>query len=107
MIEKFIKDGQVAVLVSPGFGAGWSTWNYDSEQIEFMLFDANCVKAVLAGQPEKAAQIVQNQFDEHVCVLGAEDLTVEFIEQGQRFRINEYDGSETLVLLHPESYYIA
>ena len=27
MTEKYIKDGQVAVAYSPGFGAGWSTWN--------------------------------------------------------------------------------
>ena len=26
-IEKVVRDGKVAVLVSPGYGAGWSTWN--------------------------------------------------------------------------------
>jgi hypothetical protein len=25
--EKIEKDGKVAVAVSPGFGAGWTTWN--------------------------------------------------------------------------------
>ena len=29
MTEKYIKDGKVAVAYSPGFGAGWSTWNDD------------------------------------------------------------------------------
>ena len=26
-MEKIIRDGKVAVAVSYGFGAGWSTWN--------------------------------------------------------------------------------
>lgn len=26
-MDKVIKDGKVAVLYSPGFGAGWFTWN--------------------------------------------------------------------------------
>jgi hypothetical protein len=29
IVEKYIKDGKVAVLYSAGYGAGWSTWNYD------------------------------------------------------------------------------
>lgn len=26
-MEKYEKDGKIAVLVSSGFGAGWSSWN--------------------------------------------------------------------------------
>jgi hypothetical protein len=26
-IDKAINDGMVAILYSPGFGAGWSSWN--------------------------------------------------------------------------------
>ena len=26
-MEKVIRNGQVAVLYSPGFGAGWYSWN--------------------------------------------------------------------------------
>ena len=29
-MEKIIEDGKVAVLVSKGYGAGWSTWNLDA-----------------------------------------------------------------------------
>jgi hypothetical protein len=35
--DRLIRDGSVAVLYSPGFGAGWSTWN--PEHFEEMLFD--------------------------------------------------------------------
>ena len=26
-MTKCIRDGKVAILYSPGYGAGWSTWN--------------------------------------------------------------------------------
>ena len=35
MIEKLSQDGKVAVLYSPGFGAGWYTWNMTVPQILF------------------------------------------------------------------------
>ena len=31
-MNKIEKDGNVAVLYSPGYGAGWSTWNDDKYQ---------------------------------------------------------------------------
>lgn len=27
MVDKYIENGKVAVLVSKGFGAGWSSWS--------------------------------------------------------------------------------
>lgn len=42
MVELYEKDGKVAVLVSGGYGAGWSTWGstnlaYDKRIVEFYL----------------------------------------------------------------------
>lgn len=28
-MDKVIRDGMVAVIYSPGYGAGWSSWNRD------------------------------------------------------------------------------
>ena len=39
-MNKLIRDGQVAVLVSPGYGAGWYTWHH----IEELVYDP-CVVA--------------------------------------------------------------
>ncbi len=36
MIQKLSQDGKVAVLYSPGFGAGWYTWNTDAPEILFV-----------------------------------------------------------------------
>jgi hypothetical protein len=35
-MEKVIRDGKVAVLYSPGYGAGWYSWNRDQvrDQVE-------------------------------------------------------------------------
>ena len=40
-MNKVIRDGKVAVVVSPGFGAGWSTWAFRGEEDyrDFMMFD--------------------------------------------------------------------
>ena len=34
-MEKVIRDGKVAVLVSHGFGAGWYSWNTEHQQLLF------------------------------------------------------------------------
>lgn len=44
--EKYIReDGKIAALYSPGFGAGWYSWN---TQHEGLVFDAEIVRAVMA-----------------------------------------------------------
>lgn len=34
-MEKVIRDGHVAVLYSPGYGAGWFTWNENHKELLF------------------------------------------------------------------------
>lgn len=61
MVERYTReDGKVAVLISPGHGAGWSTWAAD-EDVEFLLFDAKIVKAVLAGLDHIAGSLAVMQ----------------------------------------------
>ena len=48
MAEKVIRDGKVAVLVSPEFGAGWSTW---ADNAEVAMFDPEVVAWVERGEP--------------------------------------------------------
>ena len=42
--KRYNEQGQVAVLISPGFGAGWSTWAHDGEG-QALLFDSRLVDA--------------------------------------------------------------
>ena len=45
-IKKVEKDGKIAVLVSGGFGAGWSTW-MDDEHAKVLLYHHEIVDLVL------------------------------------------------------------
>lgn len=98
-------DGMVAVLYSPGFGAGWSTWAED-EHKEYLAFDPALVAAVLAGDRNKAAQIAEAH-DPNIYTGGARDLTVHWLPAGTVFEIEEYDGSETIHVIGGRSYLIA
>lgn len=91
-MEKVVRDGKVAVLVSGGYGAGWFSWNSGCPAL---LFDPELVAAVEAeDQPRILARA------EEVCpdgyFGGADGLYVEWVPQGVAFKINEYDGSESL-----------
>ena len=50
MEKYFNADGQVAVLYSPGYGAGWSTWNDFSG---CLIFDSRIVELVLQNKHEE------------------------------------------------------
>lgn len=101
-VEKFERDGKVAVLISPGFGAGWSTWNYGEE----CIFDPEIVQAVLAHDLVKAETIAKRKYPEFYTG-GVDDLTVAWVDKGDRFEIHEYDGNESLRVFGPTDGYVA
>jgi len=105
-MKKYIKNGQVAILVSRGYGAGWSTWNSD---IKGLVFLPEVVELVLLGRKDEITEelcvaALGLEPDTYVCVLGADDLTVEWLNEGQRFTIEEYDGFESLRTVDDLSY---
>lgn len=109
-IEKVIRDGKVAVLVSEGFGAGWYSWH----GIEALLFDPVVVGMVESIHNSKGNDFTtvserlstyyaieehaKEKYGKHYYYSGIDGLTVEWVPVGAKFRIHEYDGSETLVL---------
>ena len=103
MIQKLNEDGKVAVLYSPGFGAGWYTWNYDYPEI---LFDPAIVKFVEKKQFDELATYVTLKYPE-IFTGGMEDLTVEWIPEGTLFKVNEYDGSESIELKESDDWLVA
>lgn len=106
------------VLVSPGFGAGWSSWN--TEHGKALAEDECLIALVEAGRHEGRIKDDRGpEYDYHECSQefhdralevarangakddwhpyygGVTDLVVR--EVSGRYRINEYDGSESLV----------
>ncbi len=92
--RRYDEEGRVAVLVSPGFGAGWSSWG-DTEQRDAMLFDSRLVDFVLTQGAEGLGDYAES-LGYTGYMGGAESVQVEWLESGTRFLIDEYDGSESI-----------
>ena len=109
-MEKVIRDGKVAVLYSPGYGAGWSTWCYNDELVKTLLFHPLIVEKVKSGlESEITEEWLVEQFGrefEGVYCGGACQLEIEWLPEGTAFRIDEYEGFET-VITNEHLYYIA
>ena len=94
-MNKVIRDGNVAILYSPGFGAGWYTWNQEYPEI---IFDPSIVKLVEKGKLEELTTYMKLKYPD-MYLGGLEDLEVKWLPIGTKFRIDEYDGSESIELL--------
>ena len=94
-MNKVIKDGKVAVLISYGFGSGFYTWGAPLEAI----FDPKLVELVESEDYDKdydsANEYVKNTYP-GVYTGGVEDLSVVWIDEGEEFIIEEYDGNESI-----------
>ena len=99
-----VVDGKVAILYSPGYGAGWSTWARENE--EAMVFDSRIVKHVLAEDFEKAGEVAEKLYPDNY-VGGAKQLKVMWLPVGTQFEITEYDGSESVEILSEKRYLTA
>ena len=91
-IKKLIRNGQVAVLYSPGFGAGWSTWN---QEVPELVFEPVIVDFVEKEQWEELTTYVTLKYP-GLYDGGMRDLEIVWLDVGTEFKINEYDGSESI-----------
>jgi hypothetical protein len=104
-MEKLIRDGKVAVLYSPGFGAGWYTWNYSFPQC---IFDPEIVEMVEKEVDFRdIAQFVEKKYGEEFYSGGADDLRIMWLPEGTEFIIHEYDGSESVRVKEEMDWMIA
>lgn len=103
-IKKLIRDGKVAVLFSPGYGAGWSTWNDDPSY----MFNYNISSAIDKGlSKQEVLEVIKQEYGEDGYYGGAKDLMIEWINEGVDFNINEYDGSESIEYLDDMTWNVA
>lgn len=93
-MEKVIRNGKVGVLVSPGFGAGFSTWGYPTEAI----FDPTLIELVENEKVQKAVDYCEAKWEDNHSG-GVQDLRVYWVPEGTKFQITEYDGSESIEFL--------
>jgi hypothetical protein len=100
--KRYDDQGLVAVLISAGFGAGWSTWAHDGER-EGLLFDSRLVDYVLQASSEGLADYAES-LGYTSYTGGAQEVRIEWLEPGTRFYVEEYDGSESLRTFDDLSY---
>ena len=107
-IAKFEKGDDIALLLSPGYGAGWSTWNYpelayDKRVIEFWMEHRNENPNEIKG----AKELFKSWGYEDIYWGGFRDIELTWIRKGRVFRIVEYDGSEHIEMFNDAGWLIA
>jgi hypothetical protein len=91
MLKKTV-DGLVAVLYSPGFGAGWYSWHNIAE----LLFDPKVVDMVLEKTSAETIELYcKTVYGDHYYA-GSSDLEVAWVPTGTEFVIDDFDGNETI-----------
>lgn len=88
--NKLIRDGKVGVLISPGFGAGWSTWGCP-------LFDKEIVE-LLEKEDFEGLEVLLEEKYPNTYTGGLRDLKIVWLPVGTKFIVHEYDGSESIQL---------
>jgi hypothetical protein len=91
MINKLYKGNLVAVLISPSYGAGWSTWGTPN-----MAFDGELAQAILNDLPNSELLKIASKNWPNAHTGGLYNLEIVWVKQGTQFIIDEYDGYESL-----------
>ena len=88
------------VLVSRGFGAGWSTWNTGWDDC---ATDKGLVALVEAGDHAAAEKYATEKWEG--CYAGGLcDCDVVEVATGALYQVHEYDGSESLVVFNADNW---
>lgn len=102
-MNKLVRDGRVAVLYSPDYGSGWYTWNADTPEI---LFDPAIIKLLEEEKFDELKTYVTLKYP-NMYTGGLYELQVAWVPEGKQFRINEYDGAESIELYDNADWFIA
>lgn len=108
------KEGCIAVLVSHGWGAGWSTWNEPA-----LAYDKRIIELFMRLTKDEREQVAHGNeyFDwvrKHVVKWGYTsvywggfaDCCIEWVPSGVPFRITEYDGNESIEFLDMKNWMV-
>ncbi len=87
------------VLISPGYGTGWSTWAEDEEVARYVRTYQPIIDAIEKGEDYMplvdALEKELEEKDKFFYTGGADDLVV--VEVEPPFYIHGYDGYESVV----------
>jgi hypothetical protein len=103
-MKKFKRDGKVAVIISPGFGSGWSTSYPEYPDI---LWDPGLIQFLLSGYNDEELNTYVGLRWPDVSLDLIDELTVEWVQEGEQFYVHEYDGNEWIVTSSDENWHTA
>jgi hypothetical protein len=98
-MKKVIRDGKVAIIYHPSFGAGWYTWNEDYKE---MMYHPQLVQKILDDEQKDLTEewvkaVLGIDSEKHLYCGAAGELKIEWLPIGTAFRISEYDGFESVI----------
>lgn len=108
-MEFYEKNNMVGVLISPDWGAGWSTWASDNFPINVAL-DKRVIEKWLElkddpdGRKKFETWLSEITGNRHFYTGGWSDLELVFVPKGSTFKIDEYDGNESISLITDPGY---
>jgi hypothetical protein len=94
-MEKVIRNNEVAVLISHGFGAGWYSWNTEHQEL---LYHPKLVEMVEQNRANEIDEdwVLENLKISDIYCGGASSLQIHWLTVGTAFEVDEYDGAESL-----------
>lgn len=124
--SRFIReDGKAAVIVSHGFGSGFSTWHerdmaVDGRIVKWLYDNGNIFSDEKEEDEDyiKVPKDIIEDFKEFLDSIGYKDislyclgegrsgLSIHYLPVGTVFRINEYDGAESIEVFNTKSYIV-
>lgn len=95
-MEKVERNGLVAVVYSPTYGAGWHSWH----GIDELLFDPGLVEMVESNTDgDKIEAYCREKYKRSKwCYMSCDGLEIAWLPKDSEFFIQEYDGSESIVM---------
>ena len=102
-MNKLVRDGKVAVLYSPDYGSGWYTWNSNHPEL---LFDPAIVQLVEEDKFDELKTYITLKYP-NIYEGGMWELKIAWIPEGAMFRVNEYDGDESIELKDDADWFTA
>ena len=94
-MNKLIRNNKVGVLVSKSYGAGWYSWHHD----ERLLFEPKIIEMLEADVDYHEIEMYcKATYGDDIYFGGIYDLHVCWVTVGKQFKIDEYDGAETLTV---------
>jgi hypothetical protein len=105
MVKKFIENGMVAVLYSPSYGTGWNAYQDEAGALDKM-YDPEIVLWILHGHSEILLDALLQKYPRE-SKRSFTELTLAWVPVGKKFRIEDYDGYESIVFPEDETWLTA